>query len=81
MRNLVPTRGDYALPSNVSPRQLAGRTRRSLNSIRERIEQLSVPWADVDNAVVWALDDLLVAFDEFERTVNQSVDYLMEAAP
>ena len=79
--NLAPTRGDYALPGNVTPRQLAGRTRKRIAALRESVEQLSAPWIDVYNPVDDALRGLLDAFAEFERTVDDAIAYLDEAAP
>ncbi len=79
--SLAPTRGEQALPTGLTPKILASRTKRSLKSMREKIEQLSAPWIDVDPMVDFALDDLLAAFDKFEAHVNDSVKYLQEPAP
>lgn len=81
MTDLFPTRGDLLLPANVTPRRLAARTKRSLTSIRQRIEALSGPWIEVDGAVEFELESLLDAFDRFERTIDGSVKYLNEPAP
>ncbi len=78
---LLPTRADYILPGNTTPKRLAARTKRKMTSIRENIETLSAPWIEIDNSVEGALDELIAAFDEFERQIDGSVDYLLETAP
>lgn len=81
MSDLFPTRGYHALPSNISPKRLAARTKKSVANIREKTEQLAAPWADVDNSVEGALCQLMIAFDEFENRIDQSVKFLLETAP
>ena len=75
------TRADHIMPTNWTPKRLAAQTRRSLNSARATLERLAVPWAEIDNTVEYNLDTLLAAFDEFERSLEASVEWLLEEAP
>lgn len=77
---MLPTRGQYALPGNKTPKQLAAQTKRQMAQIRANIEKLSEPWADVDNSVDGAKDQLMAAFEDFERHINGAVQYLLECA-
>ena len=76
-RQMMRTRAELI---GVKPKVLAARTKRRLKSIRARIEGLGAAFDEVDNSVTFEAQALLGAFDEFEKTVNQSVDWLNEAA-
>lgn len=75
------TRADHIMAEGWTPKRLAAQTRRSLNSARAKLERLAVPWAEIDNSVQYNLDTLLAAFDEFERSLEDSVEWLLEEAP
>lgn len=60
----------------VKPKVLAARTFKNIAFIRERLMKLTAPWADVDNSVENALQDLLGQFDAFEQTIRDSVEWL-----
>jgi len=81
INTLFPTRGDYVLPTNVTPRRLAARTKRNISHVRKKIQQLADPWIDVDSAIEFAVDELLVHLDEFEGRVDESITYLEEVSP
>lgn len=65
----------------MTPKRLAAQTRRSLNSARATLERLAVPWAEIDNSVEVSLATLLDAFEDFERDLKGSVEWLLEEAP
>ena len=65
----------------MTPTRLAAQTRRSLNSARATLERLAVPWAEIDNSVEVSLATLLDAFEDFERDLKGSVEWLLEEAP
>lgn len=75
------TRADHIMAEGWTPKRLAAQTRRSLNSARATLERLAAPWAEIDNGVQSDLDVLLAAFDEFERSLKASVEWLLEEAP
>jgi hypothetical protein len=60
----------------ISAARLQASTNRSLTSLRTQIESLFRPWAEIDNSVSGALDDLLEAFEKFENIVANSVEWL-----
>lgn len=62
----------------VSAKRLAARTNRSLGSIREQIKNLFLPWGEIDESVNGAVDELLFAFDKFEKHIQGSVEWLQE---
>ena len=74
--NTFPETKTRAENIGIKPKVLAARTKRSLSSIREKIEKLSMPWMEIDNSVDGALDELIAAFDQFERCIQGSIDYL-----
>jgi len=78
MSTLFPTRSEQI---GIKPRVLAARTRKSLGSIRERIEELSRPWVEIDNSIEGARDELVAQFDEFARSIEESIRWLEEEAP
>lgn len=62
----------------VKPKVLAARTRRSLRGLRERIDALAAPWMDIDDNIRLEVDELLAQFDEFERSIEETVKWLHE---
>jgi hypothetical protein len=60
----------------IKPKVLANQTRRTLASVRKQLTPLARPWIDIDNSIDGALDDLLRAFDKFEQSINDSIEYL-----
>ncbi len=64
-----------------SPKQMAARSKRSIASIRSRIEALSAPYEDIDEGVRIELDELMAAFDQFEQKLNETVQWLLDEAP
>lgn len=78
---LFPRRRDVILPQGRTPARLAAQTKRSLDNIREQLGKLALPWDEIDNSVDGQLQELLSAFDKFERHVQDSVKWLEEAAP
>jgi hypothetical protein len=63
----------------VKPKVLAARIKRRLKTIRSQIEGIGAAFEDIDQMVVNDGDDLLAYFDEYEKTVNESVKWLNEA--
>ena len=63
---------------SCKPKVLAARTKRSLKSIRERISKLAEPWAEIDDNLRLAVSDLLAEFDDFERSIDDTVEWLHE---
>jgi hypothetical protein len=61
---------------HIKPKVLAARTRKSLASCREQMMRLAAPWADIDNSVEGALQELLGAFDDFSKQIDETVDWL-----
>lgn len=78
MSTMFPTRAEQL---NIKPRVLAARTKKSLASLRERIKELSAPWIEIDNSIDGAQDALLAAFDQFEKDIDGSIEWLGEDAP
>jgi|GEM_PF-6514352 len=75
MQDLFPSR---AQDLNVKPKVLLARTKKSLNHYRAKLEQLALPYIDVDNSVQWALDELMEHFDDFEKHVIGTAEWLNE---
>lgn len=73
MSDLFPSR---AQSLGVKPKVLLARTQKSLGHYRAAITQFASPYIDIDNSVQGALDDLMCAFDDFERHVRESVAWL-----
>lgn len=78
MPKLIETRAEAI---GVKPKVLAARTKRSLKGIRERISQLAVPWEEINDGLRLEVEELLAHFDEFERSIDETVEWLNEAAP
>ena len=64
-----------------SPKAMAARTKRSIAKIRERIEALAAPYAEIDEGVEYDLQELLDRFDEFAERIDETVEWLQEEAP
>ena len=62
----------------VKPKVLASRIKRRLKTIRSQIEGIGGAFEDVDQTVLEGGRDLIEALDEYERTVNESVEWLNE---
>ena len=62
------------------PRVRAARTKRSLQSIRERIFKLSAPWEEINDNLRLSVDELLDQLDEFEQEIDDTVEWLHETA-
>ena len=75
---MFESRAQTLLPSGVTPRVLRGRTMKSVASIKERIDLLALPYAEVDNSVEAAKQHLMAAFEEFERHIIATQKYLEE---
>lgn len=64
-----------------SPKAMASRTKRSLRSIRARIETLAAPYEEIDSNVELIHEELLAKFDEFEKSLDEVADWMNEEAP
>jgi hypothetical protein len=62
----------------ISPKTLASRTRRSLKAARIILEKLAMPWDEIDNSVESNLAPLLDEFDRFEKSIDESVKWLLD---
>lgn len=72
---MFPTR---AQDLGIKPKVLLARTKKSLAFHREALTKLALPYADIDNSVEGALQDLLAAFDSFEAHVISTAAWLNE---
>lgn len=75
MADLFPSR---AQSLDVKPRVLLARTQNSLSHYRTALTEFAAPYVDIDNSVQGALDDLMAAFDAFDRHVRETVTWLNE---
>ena len=75
MQDLFPSR---AQDLNVKPKVLLARTKKSLAHHRQALEKIALPYIDVDNSVQWALDELMEHFDDFEKHVIGTAEWLNE---
>lgn len=69
------------LPSGVTPKVLAARSRKAIANIESQIEKLSAPYAEVDNSVEGAVMELSSAFDKFKARILETQKYLEECEP
>lgn len=60
----------------IKPKVLAARTMKSIALQRERLTQLALPYAEVDNSVESSLQDLLAAFDTFAAHIKDTTQWL-----
>jgi hypothetical protein len=77
---LVPTRAEQCLPRGITPRTLAARSKKAIEEIEKRIDALAEPYADVDNSVEGARQELAAAFDKSKATILDTQRYLEESA-
>lgn len=73
MADLFPSR---AQSLGVKPKVLLARTQKSLSHYRAALTEFAAPYVDIHNSVQGALDDLMAAFDDFERHVRETVNWL-----
>jgi len=69
------------LVGNRSPKSMAARTKKSINKIKERIEVLAAPYAEIYNPLELDLQSLLDHFDEFAASIDEAIEFLEEEAP
>lgn len=59
---------------DISMKRLAANQKRSLASVKKRLEALAVEWAEVDNGTMWALqevaDKIEAVSDEMQELVK-----------
>ncbi len=72
---MFPTR---AQDLGIKPKVLLARARKALRFHRTGLTALALPYADVDNSVASALEQLLAAFDAFEAHVVATAAWLCE---
>lgn len=75
-QNLLPTRADYILPTNLSANQLRSRSTRKLKTLRNKFEDISRDWADIDMSVDEAVCDVTNAIEALLQAINDAADYL-----
>lgn len=75
---MFESRAQLILPKGITPKKLKAQTTRSVAAIKKRIEQLSAPYAEIDNSVEGAMHELMAAFEEFEHRINDTQRYLEE---
>ena len=68
-------RGHYL---GVSAARLERAFTRFEAATRRRAQEVAYAWCDVDNGVVIACDEFLLALDQLEETLKQSVELLRE---
>lgn len=61
---------------DVKPKVLASRVIRRLQNIRAQIDGIGAAFEDIDQTVVSGGNELLAAFEEYEQTVKDSVEWL-----
>jgi len=76
-KKMMQTRADLI---GCKPRVLAARIKRRLKTIRSQLEGIGAAFEDIDMTVVGEGQSLLDALDEYEKTVEASVEWLQEAA-
>lgn len=69
-------REQYALPTGISAKVLAARTRKKLDAIRKLLLELKGPWEDVYPPMEMYTEELLGHFEEFEKLIAEAVEYL-----
>ena len=77
---MFESRAQTILPTGTTPKVLRARTAKAVAEIRKRIEQLSAPYAEVDNSVEGAVQTIMAAFDKFEDHIRDTQKFLEEAA-
>jgi len=76
---LIPTRGETLLPKGTTPKTLAARSRKAIAEIEKRIDELAMPYEDIDNTVEGARQELAAAFDKFKRQIMATQNYLEQS--
>jgi hypothetical protein len=72
-KKMLATRAELI---DVKPKVLAARVKRRIRTIRSQIEGIGAAFEDIDQTVVFEGEELLRAFNDYERTVNESVEWL-----
>ena len=57
----------------ISMKRLAANQKRSLASIKKKLEALAVEWSEVDNGTMWALQELA---DKVERVSDEMQEFV-----
>lgn len=76
-RTMFPTR---AQDLGIKPKVLIARTRKALRFHRTGMTSLALPYADIDNSIEGALQELLAAFEAFEAHVVATAEWLDQEA-
>jgi len=58
----------------ATARQIAANQKRSINTIKDRIEKLALGWEDVNGAMVFEAEKLMEAAELFEEQLNSLFD-------
>ena len=68
--------------AEFSMKRLAANQKRSLTSIKKRLEALAVEWSEVDNGTMWAIQELadkaMWAIQELADKVERVSDEMQE---
>ena len=59
--------------AKFSMKRLAANQKRSLTSIKKRLEALAVEWSEVDNGTMWAIQELA---DKVERVSDEMQEFV-----
>ena len=59
--------------AEFSKKRLAANQKRSLTSIKKRLEALAVEWSEVDNGTMWAIQELA---DKVERVSDEMQEFV-----
>ncbi len=59
--------------AEFSMKRLAANQKRSLTSIKKRLEALAVEWSEVDNGTMWAIQELA---DKVERVSDEMQEFV-----
>ena len=59
--------------AEFSIKRLAANQKRSLTSIKKRLEALAVEWSEVDNGTMWAIQELA---DKVERVSDEMQEFV-----
>ena len=57
----------------ISMKRLAANQKRSLASIKKKLEALAVEWSEVDNGTMWALQELA---DKVEHVSDEMQEFV-----
>lgn len=67
-----------AQEAGVSTKRLARKADRFAARVRAEGEKIAYEWAEVDNTVSGAVDELLAAVERFRTTIKEGIEYLNE---